>query len=218
MDGQSADKNFAYILGTYMSDGCISLNHGKWRFALEVMDEDFADRFAEALSNLGHKIHRYKIENKRYKQGFSFFVTCVNQQLCQQMIDDTKNKTTIPTYVKSWCVELKKEFISAMMDGEGYICKRTKIMKNNLPTYMLGIKMEENVLEELKRIMQSIGLQIGKTTRTKTTVNVQTATILINLRSWIDVKCYFYIKRKQNKVEEYIRNINLNDYTPNIER
>ena len=218
MNGQSADKNFAYIIGTYMSDGCISLNHGKWRFALEVMDEDFATRFYNALIESGYKAKRYKIENERYKQGYSFFVTCVNQELCEKLRTDTKIKTIIPSYIFKWDKSLQKEFIAAMMDGEGYICKRTKIMTNGLPSYMLGIKMDIVVLEQLKRLMQSAGLLIGKTTISKCFVNVQTATILINLRSWISENFYFHITRKQDKVEEYIRNINLNDYTPNIER
>ena len=218
MNGQSADKNFAYILGTYMSDGCISKNYKRWRFVLEVMDEDFATKFYDCLIESGYQARRYKIDNPRYRQGYSFHVTCVNQELCERLRNDTNNKIKIPDYVYKWNIDVKKEFIAAMMDGEGYICKRGKIMSNGLPTYMLGIKMDMVVLEQLKKLMQSIGLVIGKTTISKYFVNIQTATILINLRSWINEGFYFYIKRKQDKVEEYIRNINLNDYTPNIER
>lgn len=217
MNRQSAGKSFAYILGTYLSDGCITNERNHLVFRLEVMDEDFVNRLEEALRDYGAShIKTYKIENRRYKQGFSFFVVSRDQELINRLLSDTHLKTVIPSYVKSWNKELKLEFISAMMDGEGYVGKRTKPLANGLPTYGIGIKMEHNLLVQLKPIMQSVGIQTGKFVMSKNIVNVQTSTLNIRMWSWINSGAKFYIKRKQNRVEEYIRNTNPNDYTLGI--
>ena len=188
MNRQSAGKSFAYILGTYLSAGCITHERKHLVFRLEVMDEDFAKQFEKSLKDYGAThIKTYKIENPRYKQGFSFFVVSRDQDLINMLLTDTANKTKVPSYVKNWPKEDKLEFISAIMDGEGYVGKRTKPLAN--------------------------GIQTGKFVMTKNVINVQTSTLNIRMLSWIKSGAKFYIQRKQNRIYEYIRNTNPNDYT-----
>ena len=211
---QSADKSFAYILGTYMSDGCVTKEYNKNVLRLEVMDEDFANAFYHALESYGvNHLKRYKIDNPRYRQGFSFFVVSRDNDLCELLVSDTNHKKLIPDYVYKWDKELKLEFISAFMDGEGYVSKRTKIMRNGLPSFSLGIEMEHVVLEQFKKILQSVGVKVGKFTHRKQRTNLLLSTISLNINSWFESGCYFYILRKQDKVLDYIHNTNLNDYT-----
>jgi hypothetical protein len=217
--GNYAGKNFAYILGTYMSDACITKEYGWLVLRLEVMDEDYADAFYNALIQYGAtNVKKYKIINKRYSQGYSFFVVTRDRVLIGKLVTDTNSKTKIPEYVYLWDKECKMSFISAMMDGEGYVSKRKKIMRNGLPSYQLGIKMDFELLKQFVKLIQSIGLRVGKYTITKPKhiVNIQTASVSINLISWVESGCYFNITRKQNRINDYISNINLNDYTPGI--
>lgn len=214
MNRQSAGKSFAYILGTYLSDGCITHERKHLVFRLEVMDEDFAKQFEKSLKDYGvTHIKTYKIENPRYKQGFSFFVVSRDQDLIKILLTDTVNKTKVPSYVKNWSKAEKLEFISAIMDGEGYVGKRSKPLANGKNTYGIGIKMEHNLLLQIKPIMQSVGIQTGKFVMTKNIINVQTSTLNIRMWSWIKSGAKFYIQRKQNRIYEYIRNTNPNDYT-----
>ena len=210
MNRQSAGKSFAYILGTYLSDACITHERNSLVLRLEVMDKDFADHFEQSLIEYGAThVKTYKIANPRYKQGFSFFVISRDQVLIDRLLSDTHKKTLVPSYVKHWDKEDKLEFISAIMDGEGYVGKRSKPLANGKNTYGIGIKMEHVLLTQIKPIMQSVGIKTGKFVMTKNIVNVQTSTLNIRMASWISSGAKFYIERKQNRVNEYIRN----DYT-----
>lgn len=214
MNRQSAGKSFAYILGTYLSDACITHERNSLVLRLEVMDKDFADHFEQSLVEYGAThVKTYKIENPRYKQGFSFFVISRDQVLIDRLLSDTHKKTLVPSYVKHWSKQDKLEFISAVMDGEGYVGKRSKPLANGKNTYGIGIKMEHALLTQIKPIMQSVGIKTGKFIMTKNIVNIQTSTLNIRMASWISSGAKFYIERKQNRVNEYIRNTNPNDYT-----
>lgn len=220
-NGQSAGKNFAYILGVYIGDGCITKprTRNTYTFKLEVMDEDFAIKTKDTLIELECKTNFHKIENKRYKQGFSYHVTTVNKELIETLKNDTKDKTEVPPYVKGWSKENKLAFIAGIMDSEGFVSKRTKIMKNGLPSYMLGIKMDYNMLSQINPIFQSVGIKTGKYTMSilRDGQRVQTANLSLNIMSWISSNAHFNIKRKEDKIQDYLRNINLNDYTPNVQ-
>lgn len=223
MDRQSAGKNFAYVLGVYIGDGCITKPKDRsgysYSFRLEVMDEDFAKKFQRELDSLGCKTYFHKYPQERYRQGFSFVVTTTNKDIIRTLKEDTKDKTVIPKYVSEWSKENKLAFISGIMDSEGFVSKRTKIMKNGLPSFLIGIKMDYDILKQIKPIMQSVGIVTGKFTMTlpKWITNIQTASLSLKMRSWISSGAHFNIKRKEDKVKQYIDNINLNDYMPNIQ-
>lgn len=214
-NGQSAGKSFAYILGVALSDGCITKEYGKYVFRLECMDEDYVDAFYDSLSNYGvSHLRRYKIVNPRYNQGYSYFVVTRDLDLINLILNDTVFRTVIPSYVYRWSNENRVSFISAVMDGEGYVSKRTKIMGNGLPSYSMGIEMSYSMLLQFKKILQSVGVVTGKFTFRSRYQNVKLACLSIKIRSWYNSGCYFMIKRKNDKVLDYIRNTNLNDYTP----
>lgn len=221
MNGQSAGKDFAYVMGVYLGDGCITKakTRKNYTFKLEVMDEDFAKKFYDTLIKMGCNTHFNKIYNDRYKQGYSFHVTTMDKDLIATLQVDTSYKKRIPKYVKSWPRDNKIAFIEGIMDSEGFISKRKKNMANGLPSYMLGIKMDYELLSQLNPIFQSVGLKTGKYTMTKLRdgQRVQTANLSINLRSWIESGVHFNIQRKENKVKDYIHNVNLNDYMPNVQ-
>lgn len=220
MNGQSAGKSFAYILGVYIGDGCITKPKQRpnysYTFRLDVIDEDFANKFNEELVKLGCKtsFRQYERNSKP-----CYIVETRNKDLVETLITDTGHKKIIPEYVKNWDTENKLQFISGIMDSEGFICKRKKIMKNGLPSFQLGIKMDYELLKQIKPIMQSVGIKVGKYTMTlkKWCTNVQTAALSINLKSWVSSNAHFNIKRKEDKVKQYISNTNLNDYMPNVE-
>ena len=223
INGQSAGKNFAYILGVYLGDGCITRPKNKptfsYVFRLEVFDEDFAIATKKALDELGTVAYLRKSFQTRYKQGYSFVVETRDKELTETLQKDTRYKTIIPSYVYNWEKEDKLAFISGLMDSEGFISKRTKLLTNGLPSFMMGIKMDYNILKQFKPLLQSVGIKTGKFTMTKPkwVTNIQTANLTINLLSWVESGGYFNIERKNSRVNQYISNINLNDYMPNMQ-
>lgn len=220
MNGQSAGKSFAYVLGVYIGDGCITKpkKHPNYSyvFRLDVIDKDFADKFAEELKNLGCKV--LPREWERYGKP-CYIVETRDKDLTDVLLKDTDHKKIVPDYVMKWSKDERLAFISGIMDSEGFISKRKKIMKNGLPSFQMGIKMDYEMLKQIKPIMQSVGIRVGKYTMSpsKWCTNVQTANLSINLKSWASSNAHFNIKRKEDKVKEYINNTNLNDYMPSME-
>lgn len=220
MNGQSAGKSFAYILGVYIGDGCITKPKNRpnysYTFRLDVIDKDFADKFTEELNALGCK--SLPREWKRNEKP-CYIVETRDKDLTKVLLEDTQHKKIIPDYVKKWDKENKLSFISGIMDSEGFISKRKKIMTNGLPSFQMGIKMDYKMLKQIKPIMQSVGIKVGKYTMSpqKWCTNVQTANLSINIKSWVSANAHFNIKRKEDKVRQYINNTNLNDYMPNVE-
>jgi DNA-binding transcriptional regulator WhiA len=223
IDGQSAGKSFAYILGVYLGDGCITRPKNRptisYVFRLEVFDEDFAIATQKALDELECKAYFRKNYRTRYKQGYSFVVETRDKELTEALRKDTRCKEIIPSYVYKWNKENKIAFISGVMDSEGFVSKRTKPLANGLPSFMMGIKMDYNILKQFKPILQSVGIKTGKFTMTKPkwVTNIQTANLTINIPSWIEAGGYFHIQRKKSRVEQYINNTNLNDYMPDMQ-
>ena len=221
MNGQSAGKSFAYILGVYIGDGCITRPKNKpnvsYTFRLDVIDKDFAVKFKEELEELGckTKFREYERNSKP-----CYIVETRNKDLTKKLLEETNHKKLVPEYINKWSKEEKLSFISGIMDSEGFISKRKKIMKSGLPSFQLGIKMDYEILKQIKPIMQSVGFKIGKYTMTlkKWCTNIQTAELSINLKSWIESGAHFNIERKEDKVRQYINNTNLNDYMPNVDK
>lgn len=220
MNGQSAGKSFAYVLGVYIGDGCITKPKNRpnysYSFRLDVIDKDFAEKFNNELLKLN-----CKTSFREYKRNDRpcYIVETRDKEITRVLLEDTDHKKLVPQYVQKWDTENKLAFISGVMDSEGFICKRKKTMKNGLPSFQLGIKMDFDILKQIKPIMQSVGIKVGKYTMTlkKWCVNVQTATLSINLKSWVFSNAHFNIERKEDKVKQYISNTNLNDYMPNVE-
>lgn len=210
IDGQSADKDYAYVLGVYIGDGCISKpknTKNKWSLQLEVIDKDFAEEFATCLERLGSKVLRY-FDYEYPSRPHSFFhrVVCRNHDLIKTFLRDTDNKKKIPEYVYKWSRENQMKFIEGIMDSEGYISKRTQIMTNGLPSFMMGIKMDYEILKQIRPIFQHLNIRTGKYTMGKCYANVQTANLSINLWSWTQSGVHFNIKRKEDRVKAYVDN------------
>lgn len=210
IDGQSADKDYAYVLGVYIGDGCISKpknTKNKWSLQLEVIDKDFAEKFADCLEKLGGKVLRYYDYSYPSKPERLFHrVVCRNHDIIKTFLRDTNNKTKIPEYVYKWNRENQIKFIEGIMDSEGFISQRTKIMENGLPSFMMGIKMDFEILKQIRPIFQHLNIKTGKYTMSKCYVNVQTANLSINIMSWINSGAHFNIKRKEDRVKAYVVN------------
>lgn len=201
---QSAGKDFAYILGVYLGDGCVTYTGyvGCLSFRLNTIDRDFAEAAASALTALtGRTVNVRRYEEKR---GKDFYAICLGDQpLCEGLTADTDNKAKIPDYVSGWSKEEKLAFIAGLMDSEGFVGANKSNPTNR--RYYMGFKCCSVWVPDFARLLETIGLRIGKISvcppyREGYKVPIR---FHIKMQSWIDAGCYFNIERKNARVREW---------------
>lgn len=208
--GQSAGKSFAYILGVYLGDGCVTLqvshNSGpstKWYpvFRVNTIDEDFAQAVKASLADLTSRpvnICKHDVK-KSSKPNYS--LRCGDPQLCAKLVEDTDSKKIIPAYVWEWSKAEKLAFIAGLMDSEGFVSKKS----GSDVTYYMGFKCCESWVPDFVKLLESVGIMTGKLAvcppykdgyRTPMRFHVK-------MESWVRQGAYFKIQRKQDRVNTW---------------
>lgn len=203
--GQSAAKSFAYLLGVYLGDGCVtrpgtSSAAGRLCFKLNTIDEDFAEATKSALQDLGYGASISKHAVKKGRDNHSLY--CGANDLCHLLREQTADKSEIPGYVWVWPKETRIAFIEGLMDSEGFVAA------NSNPTnrrFYMGFKSCDPWVLEFRSILESVGIRTGKVGREQPRKpGYKTPTRFhIKMQSWIDSGARFNIARKQDRVEEW---------------
>jgi hypothetical protein len=206
--GQSAAKSYAYLLGVFLGDGCVT----KGRYAQNTIDKDFADAVESALGQLTHKRVSVSYQEKpRPDRNCSpqWTINCSDRDLCARLVDDTQSKRIIPRYVFDWDVELKKQFIIGLMDSEGFVARNHNHKgydwaQTNRSFYM-GYKSCDVWIHDLITIMEGVGLKLGKVgvEKPRKPGYKTPSRFHIKMQSWIDAGMHFNIARKQSRVDEW---------------
>jgi len=209
--GQSAGKSYAYLLGVYLGDGCVttqlSTNSGKevkryLVFRLNTIDEDFAEATKLALLEFTDRpigIHKHEV-SKSSRPNYA--LRCGDPEICKHLVDVTEDKTKIPSFVSDWSREDKIAFIVGLMDSEGFVAA------NKNPTnrkYYMGFKSCDVWVPDFVKIIEGVGLKIGKVSQEKPRKSwYKTPTRFhIKMQSWVDSGARFHISRKQDRVDEW---------------
>jgi len=163
-------------------------------FKLNTIDEDFALAVQAALKHLGYPSRIYKHDvSKSSKPNYSLW--CGSEEICKMLRLVTKCKSQIPDMDRHVTA-----VIEGLMDSEGFVAA------NSNPTnrrYYMGFKSCDAWVPELIRLMQSVGLKIGKiqTERPRKPGYKAPTRFHINMQSWVDSGLRFNIKRKQDRVD-----------------
>ena len=205
--GQSAGKSYAYILGVYLGDGCVtrpssrSAEHRRC-FKLNTIDREFAEATARALSEMTGKGCHISTHSVRISKNDNHSLYCGCDDLCNVLTSDTQDKSIIPAYVWEWPRENKLAFIGGLMDSEGFVAA------NSNPTnrrYYMGFKCCEAWVPEFQRLLESVGIRTGKFSREapRKPGYREPCRFHIKMQSWIDSGTRFVIDRKQKRVDEW---------------
>lgn len=208
--GQSAGKSFAYILGVYLGDGCVTRNlHKNWDgvlerfsvFRLNTIDNDFALAVKAALNELSdrpvnirtHEVSKSSKPNHALRFG--------GEWLCNKLVIDTEGKSFIPPYVFEWGKPEKLAFIAGLMDSEGFVTYN----KRTVSSYYMGFKCCESWVYDFVKLLESTGIKVGKVSECppykehyKTPIRFH-----IKMTSWVNAGAYFKIQRKQARVNDW---------------
>jgi len=208
--GRSADKSFAYILGVYLGDGCVGSDTGY--YVQNTIDKDFAEAVVRAFANIADRPARITYQEKPRKDrncSPQWTVACSDRVLCGRLVADTSKKQHIPWYVASWDRELRKQFVIGLMDSEGFVAAnhqgRGYNWRQTNRSYYMGYKSCDPWVPELIRVMESIGLRLGKVGHEKPRKPGYKVPMRfhIKMQSWIDSGCRFNLARKQDRVDDW---------------
>ncbi len=189
------NKYQAYLLGAFLTDGCISNKKGWNYFTLEVIDEDFADKVILCINNLteqkGHKYIRNIGGRVMYK------AYCGDQQLCKWLLACTDSKTRLPLQIYDSSKDIQKEFIMGMMDGDGYISQYKQGWLG-----VMGFAVTDLWVFEFCTLLNRLGVQTSKPKpetkgRSKTLYRFR-----INKPSYIAAGLDFGISRKKARLDK----------------
>jgi hypothetical protein len=207
MIGKDAGKSFAYILGVYLGDGCVTLWRDKKRgigprliFRLNTIDQDFAEATKKALQELSdysvslccHAVAKSKKPNHALALG--------DRALCERLVADTDKKQAIPEYVFGWSRDNRLAFITGLMDSEGFVAPNSNHTGRR---FYMGYKSCDVWVPDFVKILKSVGIEIGKIGIEKPRFPGYKTPIrfAIKMQSWVDSGARFNIKRKQARVD-----------------
>jgi len=208
--GQSAAKSFAYILGVYLGDGCVRAND--MAYTQSTIDKDFAEAVVRALADISDCPARVTYQEKPKKDqncSPAWTVYCSDRTLGRRLVADTEKKQKIPEYVFGWGREVQRQFVIGLMDSEGFVAanhqhRGYEWQATNRSFYM-GYKSCDPWVPELIRLMEGIGLKLGKVGQEQPRKpGYKTPTRFhVKMQSWIDSGCRFNIARKQDRVDQW---------------
>lgn len=202
---QSAGKSYAYILGVYLGDGAVTVRSDKnVNFRLGTIDEDFAIATSKALLEVTgrqSKINKVDVYPKSSKPNYDLRCACGDFGL--HLKDVTCEKHVIPDFVHQWDDELKREFVSGLMDSEGFVAEGKNRITLTPARYFMGFGCCDIWFFDFVRILESIGIKVNKVRQETLKSGKTMRRFTIKIKSWITSGCKFNIQRKQRRVDEY---------------
>jgi hypothetical protein len=200
--GQSAGKSFAYILGVYLGDGCVTRSGGSLGFKLNTIDADFAAAVKEAFAELTDRaaiVYRYPVAKSRNE---NYQLWCSDRALAEELKRITEDKRIIPDFVFQWSRDEKLAFIAGLMDSEGFVAANRG---HSGRRYYMGFKSCDPWIDDFVRVLNSVGIEIGKIgiEKPRKPGYKTPRRFTIRMESWIRSGAYFRIARKQRRVEGF---------------
>jgi len=213
------NKELAYIIGVYLGDGHTYIYHRKDRksthywFRLNCIDYDFIEETKRCLKTIlpDRKIPIYKVKpsNKFRSENQQYQLVCRDKNLVEFLIGITFNKKKIPEFLLDADVDIRKSFFAGLLDSEGWVQKSQRSDSLYGGQIQIGICNTELWIDDLVRMMQRVGVKIGKRQiqlpRENKIIQGKLPKIRYFLKtdSFIKSGLYFTIKRKQSRLRDY---------------
>jgi hypothetical protein len=203
---QSAGKSYAYILGVYLGDGNVTVRSEKnIIFRLNTIDRDFAEATRKAMLEVTKRDSNIYTEVVKKSSKPNHALQCSCGPFGLHLKEVTQNKAVIPSFVYQWDNELKKSFVSGLMDSEGFVAEGKNRITLTPCRYFMGFGCCDLWFMDFKKILESLGIQTGKVKQEILKSGKMMRRLHIHLRSWIQSGCIFQINRKQRRVDEYAK-------------
>lgn len=201
-NGQSAEKNYAYLLGLYFGDGHIEKrSDNNYIFRLQSIDEDFVQYTASLLSEIAGKYVKVHSAKRKTTANRQVYECSLGNIYFKKLYEDTYGGKAIPQYVFDWSREEQMEFIKGILDSDGYISMRSN---GHNTKFECGYRITYSWIIDVKRIFNILGIETKKLIEIpQKHPKKDIFSFHINLKSLAQTEFNFNIKRKQNKLNAY---------------
>ena len=201
-------KDLAFLIGVSMCDGSTTIKLDKkkgnrYRFQLGSVDKEFVDKTADILEKNGLHCTRHVYETSKRKETWNDmnFLTVSNKDFVLWIRDETEHKTKIPSWIK-----LRKEyeinFVNGVLSSDGWV---GKTRQGNGYKYSVGLGMTDNWVYEVNDILRKYGVDVKKENKRILKSGKLFHWFQFNLISFINSPFKFSIKRKDNRLKEYLK-------------
>ncbi|MBM4401856.1 MAG: hypothetical protein FJ044_01265 [Candidatus Cloacimonetes bacterium] len=204
-------NELAYLIGVYLGDGCICFakNNNNY-FSLNAIDKEFVERTRNCLEKvLGKKIPIFLDNWGAINRGRAplWKVVAYGKTFGQWLREISHHKNKIPSLIKEANREQQKWFIAGIMDSEGYVSvtKRKNGNRRGSRVAMIGICCADKWLDDFVKMLQQHGVKVGgkREEQRIRPFHRKRYRYGLNIKSWLRSGCFFTIKRKIQKLEEY---------------
>lgn len=204
--GKSADKNWEYLVGVYLGDGCVTNQNdarGKPRpyFRLNTIDQDFALTVKAVLHHFTEYAVTYGCHPVPKSKKPNHNLQCGDSELCVRLKAETDSKKKLPDWIWTCDHEARLAFIAGLMDSEGYCCI------NSSGSLNIGYCSCDVWFDDFIRVLNKAGIEVGKigTVMRYKAHHKTPRRFTIKNRPWVLSGAYFTIQRKQRRVDEWAK-------------
>lgn len=218
ISSENLNKELAYLLGVYLTDGSISNFSDKWgtysNFSLKSIDRDFVEKTLSCIKKLipECKANVYEQEARERKWPDGKISAC-KKQYCLNVgftkqkdffENQTGKKHHIPMIIWNTPLDIKKSFIAGLMDGDGFISVINRcdgVIQTNIG---MG-QVESGWIYEFIQLMNEMGVKTRKPEIATKNRNIPVVSVRLNLEDYISGGFFFTIERKQKRLKDLIK-------------
>ena len=188
-------KEFAYLIGVYLTDASIS----ECNFNLQVIDKDFIERVLEYWKIFIPKTKAYlrmRSDKNSWNKQDRYVIKLGIGEYATFLKTITSNKHHRPLQIIKAEPHIQRWFIAGIMDGDGWI---SKTKRNNSPQfqYRIGIGGVENGwIYEFRELLTKLDVTCLKIERILTKNNTLFCRFNIKPISFFNANLFFTLERK----------------------
>ena len=201
-------KDFAYLIGSLLGDGCLYVGKNAYQFSITSEDYDFCEKCQIIVNNLFGKKGKIKSVKRDNKISYYQLVVC-SKDIVYFLKSVTNDKKEIPFFVYR-SKEFIKSFIQGLMDSDGWISKVNA--SDGYIRHRVGFKNISDWTNEFKKMFDILNVKTGKMRKVSNIRSFKKAfTFTINTFDYCD-EIGFRIDRKRKISKEYKDEIKQTDY------
>jgi intein/homing endonuclease len=219
---EEPNEDLAYILGVYLTDGCVHKNY----FIVGSIDIDYCETILDKLSrviatNFNKNIkeipaHRYTVSDGTVRNNsLKYEIRVSSTDLCKWLLSVTKSKSKIPQEFLNASKEIRLALLAGALDGDGSVAiwKANEGKSSMYKISLCGHEIIYPAFRDFEKLISGLGIHYRKQYDKR---RDGFCSYIMNNSSFVNSGAYFTINRKQkrmNHLKELLNNMPENQKT-----
>lgn len=205
-------SELAYILGVFLGDGCVCFSGGNYYFSLNAIDEEFVRKTATYLEKVLGKKNAVFLDKWGIRRGRKplWKIVAYSKEFATWLNQTTHYKKKIPSIIKKASKSLQRHFILGLMDSESYVSETwVRNGDHMILRWRMGYCSADDWIGDFAHMLEKHGIRVGPLRKEEKVkpFHKQRLKFNINPESYANSEIGFSIKRKQDKLNNYINKV-----------